>query len=265
MDTTPVRRRTPIAMLFLGVVAGAVAGWFAHQAVVVPTSEPSVSVASPANSAAAPSVEPTKAESSASATERSVQPTKTESRAAPPARTGEIPLSVKDATSTVAAGSSRAKTLATDSPEPPSAAASSHPPVLGDLRDSVSIRCTFGPGNGGRWPNGKLTVGDAAWQGGPVDFQSINYDAGTAQMVGQVTRSPKGEVPVTITTSDSDITFTGRTANGTLTIISMFSNFDNAGHHTAVMSMHDGKHELDIAQFFGSCDPALKSLNSTDQ
>jgi hypothetical protein len=99
----------------------------------------------------------------------------------------------------------------------------------------------------------------AAWQGGPVEFQSINYDTGTAQMVGQVTRSPAGEVPVTVATSDSDITFTGRAANGTLTVISIFGNFDNSGHHTAVMSLHDGKYELDIAQFYGACDSVPQS------
>lgn len=138
----------------------------------------------------------------------------------------------------------------------------SQTPGVGDLLDSASIRCTFGPGNGGSWPNGNLTVGNAAWQGGPVDFQSINYDAGTAQMVGQVTRSANGEVPAKVTTSESDVTFTGRAANGTLTVISMFGRFDNAGHHTAVLSLHDGKHQLDIAQFYGSCDAGLKGLSS---
>jgi hypothetical protein len=141
-------------------------------------------------------------------------------------------------------------------------AASTDVPAHDDLDDSVGVRCIFGPGNGGHWPDGKLTVGGAAWQGGPVEFQSINYDAGTAQMVGQVTRSPTGEVPATITTSDSDVTFTGRAANGTLTVVSIFGKFDNAGHHTAVMSLHDGKYELDIAQFYGACNSSLKSLNN---
>jgi len=50
MDATPVQRRALIVMLFLGVVAGAVAGWFAHQGVVVRSSELSVSEVSPANS-----------------------------------------------------------------------------------------------------------------------------------------------------------------------------------------------------------------------
>ncbi len=130
-----------------------------------------------------------------------------------------------------------------------------------DLDDSVGVRCLFGPGNGGHWPNGKLTVGGAAWQGGPVEFQSIDYDTGTAQMVGQVTRSPTGEVPATISTSDSDITFTGRAVNGTLAVVSIFGKVDSFGHHTAVMSLHDGKYELDIAQFYGACDSSLKSLN----
>jgi hypothetical protein len=260
-----VQRRIPIVMLFLGVVGGAVAGWFAHHAVVVPRSELSVREASPAHSAPGPLVQPTKAESRASAPGPLVEPTKTESRAAAPASGGEIPLFVTDASSPVAKVTSRAKALTRDESEQPSAAALSQTPAIDDLRNSVSIRCTFGPGNGGSWPNGKLTVGDAAWQGGPVDFQSINYDAGTAQMVGQVTRSPKGEVPATVTTSDSDVTFTVRAANGTLTVVSMFGKFDNAGHHTAVLSMHDGKHELDIAQFYGSCDSALKRLNSATQ
>jgi hypothetical protein len=73
---------------------------------------------------------------------------------------------------------------------------------------------------------------DAAWQGRPVNFQSINYDDGTAQMIGQVTRSPAGDVPATVTASDFDITFTGRAANGTLTVISLFGRIDSTGHHT---------------------------------
>jgi hypothetical protein len=84
-------------------------------------------------------------------------------------------------------------------------------------------------------------------------------------MVGQVTHSPTDGVPAAVALSDSDVTFTGRAANGTLTVISVFSKFDNAGHHMAVMSLHDGIHQLDIAQFYGDCDSAPKSLNSASQ
>jgi hypothetical protein len=40
----------------------------------------------------------------------------------------------------------------------------------------------------------------------------------------------------------------------------MFSSFDNAGHHRAVLSMHDGQQGVDTAQFYGFCDSALKRL-----
>jgi hypothetical protein len=160
----------------------------------------------------------------------------------------------------VAEGNSRPNTSTGDASE--ASVTLGQAPSLDDLRDAASVRCTFGPGNGGSWPNGKLTVGDAAWQGGPVDFQSINYDAGTAQMVGQVTHSPMDGLPAAVSLSDSDVTFTGRAVNGTLTVTSVFSKFDSAGHHIAVMSLHDGKHQLDVAQFYGGCDSAQKSLNS---
>jgi hypothetical protein len=250
MDTTPVQRRAPIVMLFLGVAAGAVAGWFAHQAVVVPRSESLTSGASPASPAAEPLIRPTESESPAAAPGALVHTKKSESHATHLASEGEIPLSTTNASSFVTRGTSRANASTGDQSEQPSAPLS-QAPSLDDLHDSGSVRCTFGPGNGGSWPNGQLTVGDAAWQGGPVNFQSIDYDAGTAQMIGQVTRSPTGEVPATVTASDSDVTFTGRAANGTLTVISIFGKFDKAGHHTAVLSMHDGKHELNIAQFYG--------------
>jgi len=244
-----VPRRSPIVPVFLGVAIGAVAGWFAHRAIVIPRSELSVTAAYPVNSAPGPLVQPATAES----------------RTLAPASGGEAHPSVTGATAPFANGTSRGKASTRNESEQPSAAALSQKPALDDLRDSVSIQCAFGPGTGGSWPNGKLTVGDAACAGGPIDFQLINYDAGTAQMAGLVTRSPKGEVPATVSTSDSDVTFTGRAANGTLIVISKFGKFDNAGHHTAVLSMHDGKHELDIAQFYGSCDSALKSLNSATQ
>jgi hypothetical protein len=251
-------------MFLLGVVAGAVAGWVAHQAVISPGSESSVSEASHANAAPGPFAQPAKAEPSASALHpRIIHASHADSHSAALASGSTIPVPVTDATSLVAKGTSRAKASTGDASE--ASAALGQAPSVDDLRDSVSIQCTFGPGNGGWWPNGKPTVADAAWQGGPVDFQSINYDAGTAQMVGQVTHSPAGDVPATVTTSDSDVTFTGRAANGTLTVISVFGKFDNAGHHIAVMSLHDGKHQLDIAQFYGGCDSALKSLNSATQ
>ena len=249
-------------MLFLGLVAGAVAGWVARRVVISPGSESSVREAAIAKSASGSLAQSAEAESSASALRPRTHASSADSRPAAPASGSTIPPSVTVAAS-LAKGNSRANASSGDASEAP--VALGQPPSLDDLRDAASVRCTFGPGNGGSWPNGKLRVGDAAWQGGPVDFQSIDYDAGTAQMVGQVTHSPTDGVPAAVALSDSDVTFTGRAANGTLTVISVLSKFDNAGHHIAVMSLHDGKHQLDIAQFYGGCDSAQKNLSPASQ
>jgi hypothetical protein len=166
MDTTPLQRRAPIGMLFLGVVAGGVAGWFARPYVVVPGSELSAREDSPAHSAAGPLAQPTKAESPASSPGPLIDPTKAESRAAAPAGGGAIPAFVTNAGTPVAKASAGKEAFIADESEMPSTAtALSKTPAIDDHRDAVSARCTFGPGNGGSWPNGKLTVGDAAWQG----------------------------------------------------------------------------------------------------
>jgi hypothetical protein len=238
-------------MLLIGAVGGA--GWFVHRAFVVPAgaasgssarsevgaqhSESSARQSLPAISASAPSAELTKA-----------------SGIPNPASSGETPLY------SAAKSAARASTSAI-AESTQAAAPASQTPTLDDLQDSANIRCTFGPGNGGSWPQGKLTVGDAAWQGGPVDFQSIDYDAGTAQMLGSVARSRTGQIPVTVSTTSSGLNFTGVAANGTLTVITMFSRFDNAGHHTAVLSMHGGTQDIDTAQFYGVCNSTLKRMN----
>jgi hypothetical protein len=202
-------------MLLLGAVGGAVGGWFAHGALIVPAgaagdSHPRSEVVAQHSESSARSNLPSD----------STRPT--------PAQSG---------------------------------APSSQAPTLDDLLDSTNIRCTFGPGNGGSWPQGKLMVGDASWQGGPVDFQSIDYGAGTAEMLGNVSHSRTGQMGVTVSTTSSGLNFTGVAPNGTFTAITMFPRFDNAGHHTAVLSMHDGQHDIDTVQFYGFCDSALKRLN----
>lgn len=254
MVATPVQRRSSIVIIFIGVVAGALGGWFAHRASVVPTGAAS---GSSAHSEVVAQQSETSARQSLSANSSrapAVQPTNMASGIPNPARSGETPL--YSAAKSTERPSTSAVTEATQS-----AAPSSQAPTLDDLLASANIRCTFGPGNGGSWPQGKLTVGDAAWQGGPVDFQSIDYDADTAQMLGSVARSRTGQVPVTVSTTSSGLTFTGVAANGTLTVITMFSRFDNGGHHTAVLSMHDGTQDIDTAQFYGVCDSKLKRLN----
>jgi hypothetical protein len=253
MDTTPVQRRAPIVMLLVGAVGGAVGGWFAHRALVVPAGAASGSsarsevVAQPSESSARQSLP-------VIAVKPSVQSTQVESQVADSARGAEIPLY------SAAKSAPRASTsTSTDAAQP--VTPSSQVPTLDDLLDSVNVRCTFGPGNGGRWPQGKLTVGDAAWQGGPVDFQSIDYGVGTAQMLGNVAHSRTGQVPVNVATTSSEVNFTGMSANGTFTVVTMFARLNSAGHHAAALSMHDGQQDIDTAQFYGFCDSALKRLN----
>jgi hypothetical protein len=254
MVTTPEQRRASIVMLVVGAIAGAVGGWFAHRAFVVPpraasgSSARSEAVAQGSDSAVRPGSPASSDQGPA------VQSTEMASAITDRARSGEAPL--------YSAGQSAARTSTSAVAEVAQSAGPSSPaPTLDDLLDSVNIRCTFGPGNGGTWPHGKLTVGNAAWQGGPVDFQSINYDDGTAQMLGNVARSRTGQMPVTVFATRSGVNFTGTAANGTLTVITMFSRFDTAGHHTAVLSMHDGQFDMDTAQFYGVCDSTLKRLN----
>ena len=246
-------------MLLLGLIVGSVAGWVAHRAVTSPGSKSSVREAARANSAFSPLAESAGAESGASALRPRIDSPSADSRTEPSVSGGSIAPSASIGASLVAKGNSHANGSTGDATE--GGVASSQALSIADLRDAASVRCTFGPGNGASWPNGKLTVGDAAWQGGPVDFQSINYDTGTSQMLGLVSHSPTDGVPAAVALSDSDVTFTGRAANRTLTVISVFGNVDNAGHHRAVMSLHDGKHQLDIAQFYGGCDSTQKSLN----
>jgi hypothetical protein len=226
-------------MILMGAVGGAVGGWFAHRAFVAPESLAAGSLARDAS--VAHQSESSASESlPASSIKSSGQSTKVESRVADSAPGVESPL--YSVTKSVSHAST---SRVAESAQP--AAPLSQAPTLDDLLDSTNIRCTFGPGNGGSWPQGKLTVGDAAWQGGPVDFQSIDYGAGTAQMLGNVARSRAGQVPVNVATTSSEVNFTGTSAHGTFTVVTMFARLDSAGHHTAALSMHDGQSDIDTA------------------
>jgi len=129
-----------------------------------------------------------------------------------------------------------------------------HPTPIEALQDSSRIGCTFGPGNSAEWPNGKIRLGTSAWQGGPVDFGSIDINAGTAQMNGSgVTRMGSGSIGVTVVPTDAGLNFSGIVGHGTLVVTTVFSGLDAAGHHIAVMSSH-GLTGLETAQFYGTCD-----------
>jgi hypothetical protein len=128
-----------------------------------------------------------------------------------------------------------------------------HTPIE-ELHNSTSIECTFGPGNSAEWPDGKIWIGTSAWQGGPVDFGSIDINAGTAQMNGSgVTRMGSASIGVTVAPTNAGLNFSGIVGHGTLVVTTVFSGLDAAGHHIAVMSSH-GLTGLETAQFYGTCD-----------
>jgi hypothetical protein len=127
------------------------------------------------------------------------------------------------------------------------------------LLNAGAIKCDFSQGNSGFWQNQALTVGTAAWQGGPIMYDSINLAAGTARMTGTaaLTGSVTDGANVTAVATNSALHLYGVASNGTLSSTTIFGAARNAaGHYNAVMSYHGpGLHnDQESAQFYGTCD-----------
>jgi hypothetical protein len=131
--------------------------------------------------------------------------------------------------------------------------------ILSALLNPTDVHCAFGAGNGGNWPTATLNVHDAEWQGGPLLFQAVNLDAGTAQMVGTVgaTDSLDGTIDARVIPTDIGLHFLALTPNGYLITTTVFHLRDDSGRFVAVMSRHEGARGAILtegAQFYGSCD-----------
>lgn len=131
--------------------------------------------------------------------------------------------------------------------------------ILSALLNPTDVHCAFGAGNGGNWPIAVLNVHDAEWQGGPLQFQAVNLDAGTAQMVGTVgaTDSLDGTIDARVIPTDIGLHFLALTPNGYLITTTVFHLRDDSGRFVAVMSRHEGARGATLtegAQFYGSCD-----------
>lgn len=131
--------------------------------------------------------------------------------------------------------------------------------ILAELLNPTDVRCEFGPGNGGNWPTGALSVHDAEWQGGPIEFQVVNLDAGTAQMIGSVgaTDSLEGSIEARVVATTIGLHFLALTANGHLITTTIFRERDDSGRFVGVMSRHEGARGpifTEGAQFYGTCD-----------
>jgi hypothetical protein len=126
------------------------------------------------------------------------------------------------------------------------------------LLNAAGVKCDFSPGNSGFWHNQTLSDGTAAWQGGPLVYDSINTASGTATMTGNVslTGSQTDGLNVRAVPTTTALHLYGVAPNGTLTSTTIFGAARNAaGHYNAVMSYHGPTlRDQESAQFYGTCD-----------
>lgn len=126
------------------------------------------------------------------------------------------------------------------------------------LQQQTRITCEFETGynNGFVW-EGKLTSGSAAWQGGPLIYDAIDGEAGTAQLLGGegVTHSTDGHADARVAIGSNRVEFLSTLANGSVLFTTVFNERDEQGRLIAVMSRHEGLSGTDAygSQFLGRC------------
>jgi hypothetical protein len=126
---------------------------------------------------------------------------------------------------------------------------------LDKLLEAFRVRCTFGAGAGGHWPAGKLFPHTAAWQGGPVDFDTIDLTGSTARLVGNegITGSAEGALDVHVTPTATGLHFAAFNPRGDLIVTSVYGVRDATGAHRAVLTMNGQGMDNESAQFYGNC------------
>ena len=126
---------------------------------------------------------------------------------------------------------------------------------LDKLLSSMKVRCTFDRGAGGYWPSGKLFPHTAAWQGGPIEFESIDILDNRARLIGNpgVTGTTDGVAEIRVTATNSGLHFSGFKPDGELFATTVFGALDSDGRYLAVMSTHGTGLDHESAQFYGGC------------
>jgi len=126
---------------------------------------------------------------------------------------------------------------------------------LDKLLSSMRVRCVFDRGAGGQWPSGKLFPHTAAWQGGPVDFESVDILDNRARLVGSqgLTGTIDGITDIRVTATNSGLHFSGFKPDGELFATTVFGALDSDGRYLAVMSTHGTGFDHESAQFYGAC------------
>ena len=136
---------------------------------------------------------------------------------------------------------------------PADASQSNLPP---DLADPVSIWCKFDPGHGAHQRDGKVSMYELAYQGGPVTYDTIDISSGTGRMTGSAgaTGSNEGALDVLVTATPAGLHFSAVNPRGELVITTVFGAVDKQGRHAAVMTTHGTRAFDGSFQTYGSCD-----------
>jgi len=126
---------------------------------------------------------------------------------------------------------------------------------LDKLLNSMRVRCVFDRGAGGYWPSGKLFPHTAAWQGGPIEFESVDILDNRARLTGDpgVTGTLEGVTEIRVTATGSGLHFSGFKPDGELFATTVFGALDSDGRYLAVMSTHGTSLDHESAQFYGAC------------
>jgi hypothetical protein len=138
-------------------------------------------------------------------------------------------------------------------------AEASEKPAFSELQKLNRISCDFTDGfnNGFVW-EGKLQQGGASWQGGPIVYEMIDPENGTAQMIGNAgaTGSLEGRADARVMSRPNRVEFLSDLKNGQLVLTTVYAQQDERGGHIAVMSRHEGQNgpfSSYGSQFIGSC------------
>ena len=135
----------------------------------------------------------------------------------------------------------------------------SEEPDPSELQKLSRISCEFTDGfnNGSVW-EGKLQQGGASWQGGPIVYEMIDPENGTAQMIGNAgaTGSLEGRADARVMSRPNRVEFLSDLKNGQLVLTTVYAQLHERGGYIAVMSRHEGHNgpfSSYGSQFIGAC------------
>jgi hypothetical protein len=242
---------------FLFVVVGAAAGWIGHSILAssAPAGHEAAATALAVNSTSPSGMRPQDPLRSGAASDRAAGASDTL-----PAASADV-VADSDAVSDAADASpmilSREKQIEPDVRNPADKARD-------NLKNAMMIRCEFKPGATGFWLNQNLSVSLFEWQGGPLTFEVVDLNAGTARILGGAgaTGSQEGTVDATVTATGTGLHFSAFTPTRVLVVSTVFANLDRSGRYRAVMSRHGSPtfYENISEQNYGSCDIGLTQL-----